>query len=303
MSGFADPSYKEDSEKRAGQKMKKLKIILEMIKFEHTIFALPFAVMSAFIAADGLPALAKFGWILVAMVGARSCAMAFNRLADAEFDAKNPRTATRALPAGLITKSTVWGFTIASAGLLVFAAWQLNPLAFALSPVAIVVVMGYSYTKRFTALSHFWLGLSLSISPVGAWIAIQGSFAVPPIILCLVVLLWTAGFDIIYACQDVNFDRKHGLHSIPAKIGVRWSLWLSSALHVIAVLLLLGLPLLVELGLFYYIGVGIVVLIFIYEHAIVKPTDLSRVNLAFFTLNGMISLVLMALSITDILLL
>ncbi|MYC78045.1 4-hydroxybenzoate octaprenyltransferase [Candidatus Poribacteria bacterium] len=283
--------------------MRKLKIILEMIKFEHTIFALPFAVMSAFIAADGLPSLEKSGWILVAMVGARSCAMAFNRLADAEIDAKNPRTAMRAIPAGLITKGTVWGFTLISAGLLVFAAWRLNPLAFALSPVALFVVMGYSYTKRFTALSHFWLGLSLSISPVGAWIAIQGSFALPPIILCLVVLLWTAGFDIIYACQDVNFDRKHGLRSIPAKIGIRWSLWLSSALHVIAVLLLLGIPFLVELGLFYYIGVGIVVLIFIYEHAIVKPTDLSRVNLAFFTLNGTISLVLMALSIADILLL
>ena len=220
--------------------MRKLKIILEMIKFEHTVFALPFAVMSAFIAADGLPSLEKSGWILVAMVGARSCAMAFNRLADAEIDAKNPRTAMRAIPAGLITKGTVWGFTLISAGLLVFAAWRLNPLAFALSPVALFVVMGYSYTKRFTALSHFWLGLSLSISPVGAWIAIQGSFALPPIVLCLVVLLWTAGFDIIYACQDVNFDRKHGLHSIPAKIGIRWSLWLSSALHVIAVLLLLA---------------------------------------------------------------
>ena len=281
--------------------MRKLKIILEMIKFEHTVFALPFAVMSAFIAADGLPSLAKIGWILVAMVGARSCAMAFNRLADADIDAKNPRTAMRAIPAGLITKGAVWCFTIISAGLLVFAAWRLNPLAFALSPVALFVVMGYSYTKRFTALSHFWLGLALSISPVGAWIAVQGSFALPPIILCLVVLLWTAGFDIIYACQDVNFDRKHGLRSIPAKIGIKWSLWLSSALHVIAVLLLIGIPFLVELGLFYYIGVGIVVLIFIYEHAIVKPTDLSRVNLAFFTLNGMISLVLMALSIADIL--
>ena len=283
--------------------MRKLKIILEMIKFEHTVFALPFAVMSAFIAADGLPSLAKIGWILVAMVGARSCAMAFNRLADADIDAKNPRTAMRAIPAGLITKGAVWCFTTISAGLLVFAAWRLNPLAFALSPVALIVVMGYSYTKRFTALSHFWLGLALSISPVGAWIAVQGSFALPPIILCLVVLLWTAGFDIIYACQDVNFDRKHGLRSIPAKIGIKWSLWLSSALHVIAVLLLLGIPFLVELGLFYYIGVGIVVLIFIYEHAIVKPTDLSRVNLAFFTLNGTISLVLMALSIADILLL
>lgn len=281
--------------------MRKLKIILEMIKFEHTVFALPFAVMSAFIAAEGLPSLAKFGWILVAMVGGRSCAMAFNRLVDAEFDGMNPRTATRAIPAGLITKSAVWVFTIVSAGLLVLAAWRLNPLAFALSPVALAVVMGYSYTKRFTAFSHFWLGLSLSISPVGAWIAIQGSFALPPIILCFVVLLWTAGFDIIYACQDVNFDRKHGLRSIPAKLGIRWALWLSAALHVLAVLLLLYIPFLVELGTFYYVGVGIVVLIFIYEHAIVKPTDLSRVNLAFFTLNGMISLVLMVLSIADIL--
>ena len=281
--------------------MRKLKIILEMIKFEHTVFALPFAVMSAFIASDGFPPLPKRGWILVAMVGARSCAMAFNRLADAEIDGINPRTAMRAIPAGLITKSAVWCFTIISAGLLVFAAWQLNPLAFALSPVALAVVMGYSYTKRFTAFSHFWLGLALSISPVGAWIAITGSFALPPIILCLVVLLWTAGFDIIYACQDVNFDRKHGLHSVPAEIGIRRALWLSSALHVVAVLLLLSIPHLVALGVFYYIGVGVVVLIFIYEHAIVKPTDLSRVNLAFFTLNGVISLVLMALSIADIL--
>ncbi len=282
--------------------MRKLKIILEMIKFEHTVFALPFAIMSAFIAAEGLPPLTKLGWILVAMVGARSCAMAFNRLADAEIDSQNPRTATRAIPAGLITKGAVWFFTLVSAGLLVCAAWRLNPLAFALSPVALAVIMGYSFTKRFTALSHLWLGLALSISPVGAWIAIKGQFDWTPIILCCVVLLWTAGFDIIYACQDVNFDRKHGLHSIPARIGIRWALWVSSALHVIAVLLLFGIPLLTELGLFYYIGVGIVVLIFIYEHAIVKPNDLSRVNLAFFTLNGMISLVLMALSIADILL-
>ena len=282
--------------------MRKLKIILEMIKFEHTVFALPFAIMSAFIASGGLPQLAKLGWILVAMVGARSCAMAFNRLADAEIDSKNPRTSTRAIPAGLITKGAVWVFTLVSVGLLVFAAWRLNPLAFALSPVALAVIIGYSFTKRFTALSHLWLGLALSISPVGAWIAITGRFDWTPIVLCCVVLLWTAGFDIIYACQDVNFDRKHGLHSIPARIGIRWALWISSALHVVAVILLFIVPLLTELGLFYYIGVGIVVLIFIYEHAIVKPNDLSRVNLAFFTLNGMISLVLMALSITDILL-
>lgn len=282
--------------------MRKLKIILEMIKFEHTVFALPFAIMSAFIAADGLPQMAKLGWILVAMVGARSCAMAFNRLADAEIDSKNPRTSTRAIPAGLITKGSVWVFTLVSAGLLICAAWRLNPLAFALSPVALAVIMGYSFTKRFTALSHLWLGLALSISPVGAWIAITGRFDWTPIVLCCVVLLWTAGFDIIYACQDVHFDKKHGLHSIPARIGIRWALWISSMLHVVAVILLFIIPLLAELGLFYYIGVGIVVLIFIYEHAIVKPNDLSRVNLAFFTLNGMISLVLMALSIADILL-
>lgn len=281
--------------------IQKLRIILEMIKFEHTVFALPFAIMSAFIASGGVPPLPKLGWILVAMVGARSCAMAFNRLADAEIDSENPRTATRAIPAGLITKAAVWVFTLVSAGLLVIAAWRLNPLAFALSPVALAVIMLYSYTKRFTSLSHFWLGLALSISPVGAWIAIKGQFDWTPIVLCGVVLLWTAGFDIIYACQDVNFDKKHGLHSVPARIGIRWALWLSSILHVIAVGLLFCIPLLTELGVFYYIGVGIVVCIFIYEHAIVKPNDLSRVNLAFFTLNGMISLVLMALSITDIL--
>ncbi len=282
--------------------MRKLKIILEMIKFEHTVFALPFAIMSAFIAAEGLPPLTKLGWILVAMVGARSCAMAFNRLADAEIDSENPRTATRAIPAGLITKGAVWFFTLVSAGLLVCAAWRLNPLAFALSPVALAVIMGYSFTKRFTALSHLWLGLALSISPVGAWIAIKGQFDWTPIILCCVVLLWTAGFDIIYACQDVNFDRKHGLHSIPARIGIRWALWVSSALHVVAVFLLFCIPRFAEMGHFYFVGAWIVVFIFIYEHAIVKPDDLSRVNLAFFTLNGMISLVLMALSIADILL-
>ena len=281
--------------------IQKLRIILEMIKFEHTVFALPFAIMSAFIASGGVPPLPKLGWILVAMVGARSCAMAFNRLADAEIDSENPRTAMRAIPAGLITKAAVWVFTLVSAGLLVIAAWRLNPLAFALSPVALAVIMLYSYTKRFTSLSHFWLGLALSISPVGAWIAIKGQFDWTPIVLCGVVLLWTAGFDIIYACQDVNFDKKHGLHSVPARIGIRSALWLSSILHVIAVGLLFCIPLLTELGVFYYIGVGIVVCIFIYEHAIVKPNDLSRVNLAFFTLNGMISLVLMALSITDIL--
>ena len=279
---------------------RKIKIILDMIKFEHTIFALPFAVMSAFIASGGFPAPDKLGWILVAMVGARSCAMAFNRLADAELDKANPRTAIRAIPTGLIQKSPVWIFTLVSASLLVLAAYNLNPLAFALSPVALVVVMGYSYAKRFTALSHLWLGLSLSIAPMGAWIAIRGRLDPPPMLLGLAVLLWTAGFDIIYACQDCDFDRRHGLYSIPSKFGVRRALWMSSALHALMVVVLLGVTLLTDLGALYLTGVGVVVMILIYEHTIVKPNDLSRVNLAFFTLNGMVSLVLMALSVVDL---
>ncbi|RKU32943.1 4-hydroxybenzoate octaprenyltransferase [Candidatus Poribacteria bacterium] len=281
---------------------RKIKIILDMIKFEHTIFMLPFAIMSAFIASNGLPALDKFAWILVAMVGARSCAMAFNRLADAEIDRANPRTSMRAIPAGLVAKGSVWGFTLVSAALLVFAAYNLNPLAFALSPVALVVIMGYSYTKRFTSLSHLWLGTSLSIAPIGAWIAIKGQFDWTPMLLGLAVLLWTAGFDIIYACQDFDFDRKHRLYSIPAKFGIRLALWISSVLHVVMVAVLLGVTLLTDLGVVYLIGVGIVIIILIYEHAIVKPHDLSRVNLAFFTLNGVVSLVLMTLSVVDMVL-
>ena len=281
---------------------RKIKIILDMIKFEHTIFMLPFAVMSAFIASDGFPALDKLGWILVAMVGARSCAMAFNRLADAKIDKANSRTSMRAIPARLITKGAVGGFTLVSAALLVFAAYNLNPLAFAFSPIALVVIMGYSYTKRFTSLSHLWLGTSLSIAPIGAWIAIKGQFDWTPILLGLAVLLWTAGFDIIYACQDFDFDRNHRLHSIPAKFGIRPALWISSVLHVVMVAVLIGVTLLTDLGVIYLVGVGVVIIILIYEHAIVKPNDLSRVNLAFFTLNGVVSLVLMALSVVDMIL-
>ena len=263
---------------------------------------LPFAIMSAFIASDGFPALDKLGWILVAMVAARSCAMAFNRLADAEIDKANPRTAMRAIPAELITKGAVWAFTLIAAALLVFAAYNLNPLAFLLSPVALLVIMGYSYTKRFTALSHLWLGTSLSIAPIGAWIAIKGQFDWTPMLLGLAVLLWTAGFDIIYACQDFDFDRIHRLHSIPAKLGIRPALWISSALHGVMVAVLICVMLLTDLGVVYLVGVGVVIVILIYEHAIVKPNDLSRVNLAFFTLNGMVSLVLMALSVVDMIL-
>ena len=272
-----------------------------MIKFEHTIFALPFAIISAFIASDGLPAPDKIGWILLAMVGARSCAMAFNRLADADLDELNPRTAARAIPAGRISKRAVWVFTIVSAALLVFAAYKLNPIAFALSPVALAVIVGYSYSKRWTFVSHLWLGLSISIAPIGTWIAIKGELDWPPMLLGLAILLWIGGFDIIYACQDFEFDRTYGLYSIPACFGKERALQLSTTLHVMMVVALIGVTWLTNLGVLYLIGVGIVTILLVYEHAIVRPNDLSRVNLAFFTLNGIVSLVLMALSVADML--
>lgn len=280
---------------------RKIKIILEMIKFEHTIFALPFAIISAFIASDGIPPPDKIVWILVAMIGARSCAMAFNRLADSDIDGVNPRTAARAIPAGRITKRAVWVFTVVSAALLVFAAYKLNPLAFTLSPAALAVIVGYSYSKRWTILSHFWLGLSISIAPIGAWIAIKGTLDWPPMLLGLAVFLWIGGFDIIYACQDFEFDRKHGLFSIPARYGKQRALRLSSILHAMMVTVLIGVTAITNLGVFYLIGVGIVTILLIYEHSIVRPNDLSRVNLAFFTLNGIVSLVLMSLSMADML--
>ncbi|MBC8236082.1 UbiA family prenyltransferase [bacterium] len=279
---------------------KKIRIIFEMIKFEHTIFALPYAVMSAFLASNGWPNLLKILWIIVAMVGARSCAMAFNRIVDLKYDKINPRTSNRALPAGLIKISSVWIFTITSALLFVFAAYMLNRLAFVLSPVALLVVLSYSCSKRFTTLTHLWLGLSLAIAPIGAWIAIKGEFAFVPILLGLAVMLWTAGFDIIYACQDKEFDEKFGIHSIPKRFGIKRALQISSMMHLITVLVLLSLPLLTELKYIYLSGVGLVSILLVYEHAIVKPNDLSRVNLAFFTLNGMVSLGLMVMSVADI---
>ncbi|MBM3215856.1 4-hydroxybenzoate octaprenyltransferase [Candidatus Poribacteria bacterium] len=282
-----------------------MRIILEMIKFEHTLFALPFAVMSAFLAARGVPSLDKLFWILVAMVGARSCAMAFNRLADARYDAENPRTKMRAVPAGLVSRRAVWVFTVVSGALLIVAAWRLNPLAFALSPVALATIMGYSLSKRFTSLSHAWLGLSLAIAPVGAWIAVRGRFDVLPLLLAAIVLLWVSGFDIIYACQDVEFDRARRLRSVPARMGVRGALVVSTWLHVVMFGLLASLPMVaasqdVRLGLPYGIGILLVAALLVYEHAIVKPHDLSRVNAAFFTLNGAISLVLMGVCIVDV---
>lgn len=260
-----------------------------MIKFSHSIFALPFALSSAALAAREGFRWSQIGWIVLAMVGARSAALGFNRLADQAIDASNPRTAGRELPRGVLTRGEVWGFVLLSAALLVLAAWRLNPLCLALSPVALGLVFGYSYTKRFTALAHLALGLALAVAPVGAWIAIRGRFDAIPLVLGLAVLLWVAGFDIIYACQDAEFDRSHGLHSIPARQGIARALGLSRALHVGASGLLLVLYFMVPLHPVYLLGVAGVTALLAYEQSLVRPSDLSRVDVAFFTLNGWIS--------------
>jgi 4-hydroxybenzoate polyprenyltransferase len=275
---------------------RRLRLIFEMIKFEHTLFALPFALMAAFVAMAGVGRLdwVKLGWILLAMVGARSSAMAFNRIADLEFDRRNPRTRERALPAGLLTVGQAWAFTLVTAALLVVAAWQLNRLALWLSPVALAVVWGYSLTKRFTAASHLVLGLALGIAPSAAWIALTGTLTPAPMALTAAVLCWVAGFDIIYACQDVDFDRAIGLHSLPAQLGLRRALALSSLLHVFAFLGLAAFGWLAGLGWGYAIALFPVALLLVAQHRMVRPDDLSRVNAAFFTANGAISLLLLA---------
>ena len=260
-----------------------------MVKFSHSVFALPFALASAALAsAGGGLAPATLAWIVVAMVGARSAAMGFNRLADHAIDAQNPRTARRELPLGRLTRSEVWLFVAVSAAALVLAAWRLNPLCLALSPVALAVILGYSYTKRFTSLSHVVLGLALAIAPVGAWIAVRGRFDLPPILLGVAVVGWVAGFDIIYACQDVEFDRGAGLHSIPARLGVGRALRVARGLHVVAVVALALVPVAAPLHALYLVGVFLVAVLLGYEHSLVSEGDLSRVDAAFFTVNGWI---------------
>jgi len=281
----------------------RLKIILEMIKFEHTIFALPFALISALLAArnlpHGLPGARVVGWILAAMVGARSAAMAFNRIVDARFDAANPRTAMRAIPAGLLTVGQVAVFTLASIALFEYAAYQLNPLCFALSPLALLAILGYSYTKRFTALSHFALGFAIGIAPVGAWMAVTGRLESIPVLLGAAVMLWIGGFDIIYALQDVEFDQQMGLFSLPRQLGKARALRVSRLMHLVMLGLLALVGTLVGLHLLYFVGVAVVAGLICYEHSLVSPDDLSRVNLAFFTLNGWISVSLFAFVVLD----
>jgi 4-hydroxybenzoate polyprenyltransferase len=281
--------------------LKKLMTTLEMIKIEHTLFALPFAFLGAFLAARGVPRLSQVGWILLAMVGARSAGMAFNRLTDLPFDARNPRTAGRALPQRQLSKGYVAAFIVVSAAVLVFAAGMLNPLALALSPAALAIVLGYSYMKRYTWGTHFFLGLALACAPVGAWIAIRGNLAAVPLLLGLAVLLWVAGFDIIYSCQDVQFDRGERLYSIPKRFGITGALWISGILHACMVLLLVIVFLGAGLGLLSLAGLGLVAILLLYEHSLVRPGDLSRVNAAFFTINGWISVLLFVIAGIDIL--
>jgi len=267
---------------------------LEMIKIEHTFFALPFALLGAVLGANGLPTLKQFFWIVVAMVGARSAAMAFNRLADRRIDARNPRTSMRALPAGLLSVGFVWIFTLVAAALFLLAAAMLNNLTLILAPVALGSVLLYSFTKRWTQLSHVVLGWCLSIAPTGAWIAVRGEIGSPtPLLLSLVVLLWTAGFDVLYACQDYEFDRAEGLHSIPAKFGIAKALWISRALHAGAFLALIWLYLVTHLGPVALIGVIATAALLLYQHRLVRPDDLGRLNAAFFTTNAFVSVILL----------
>jgi 4-hydroxybenzoate polyprenyltransferase len=282
--------------------LKKIKIILEMIKFEHTIFALPFAFTAALMAANGLPSWRTIVWIAAAMVGARSAAMGFNRLVDRKFDAENPRTKIRALPLGLVSPGQVAVFTAAASALLIVAAYQLNPLVFYLSPVALGVVFFYSYTKRFTFLSHAFLGLAIACAPLGAWIAVTGRLDAPALVLGAAVLFWLVGFDVLYALQDVDFDRKAGLHSIPQRFGVRRSLWISRASHAVTISALYGLSYLLPLGWFYYGGVVVASCLIVYEHTLVKENDLSKLNVAFFNMNGYISVTVFVFTLLDVLL-
>jgi 4-hydroxybenzoate polyprenyltransferase len=277
-------------------------VTLEMIKWEHSIFALPFALTGAVLAANGWPPLRVLGWIVVCMVAARSAAMAFNRLADARLDAANPRTAMRALPAGVLSGRFVGGFVVVSVLVFVLGAAMLNPLAFELAPLALAVVLVYSYMKRITRWSHVVLGLALGIAPSAAWIAVRGSLDPRIVVLTGAVLLWVGGFDVLYACQDFEHDRKVGLNSVPQAFGVEPAFWIARAMHVGMLLMLCWLVVLFGLGKVAMLGVVLVALLLLYEHMIVSPTDMRRMNAAFFTLNGVISVVFFGCIAADVLL-
>ena len=281
--------------------VRNLRVTLEMIKWEHSIFALPFALCGAMLAAGGLPTLRQLLWIIIAMISARSAAMAFNRVADAAIDAANPRTSTRALPSGTLTPAFVSAFVIVSCAIFVLAASQLNRFALELAPVALAVVLLYSYTKRFTRWSHLVLGFALGIAPAAAWIAVRGSLDPRILLLTAAVTFWVGGFDVLYACQDYDFDRQSGLHSIPRYVGIGGALAIARTFHVLMLLLLIALVVVFGLGKLAMVGVLAVAVLLTYEHTLVSPRDLSKLNAAFFTMNGVISVVFFAFVAADLL--
>ena len=279
----------------------RISVFLEMIKFSHTIFALPFALTGALLAAQGLPSWQQTFWIVMAMVGARTAAMGLNRVIDAEIDAENPRTKGRAIPAGLIGKGTAVLFIVLAVLLMLYAASRLNPLCLKLAPVALFFLVLYSYCKRFTALAHVVLGLCLGAAPVGAWIAIRGTVDLPAVLLGLAVLFWVAGFDILYALQDLEFDRERGLHSIPVRLGVNGSLWTARLFSLVMVALLASLSTLLPVGGFFLAGIAAATLLLCYEHWLLRHGDLSRLDMAFFTMNGYISIIIFVATLVDVL--
>lgn len=282
--------------------LRSVRVTLEMIRWEHSIFALPFALTGAMLAARGWPTLPKLLWIVICMVAARSAAMAFNRWADADLDAANPRTRMRAIPAGLLTRKFAAGFTIAMSALFLLGAAELNRLALLLAPLVLAILFLYSFTKRFTRWSHLFLGLALGLAPAGAWIAIRGTLDPRILVLTAAVLFWVAGFDVLYACQDEAHDRSCGLLSVPATLGTGTAFLVARTMHLAMLVLLLWLVALFHLGPVAIIGVGAVALLLLWEHLIVSPNDLSRLNAAFFTMNGVISVIFFVFVATDLLL-
>ena len=272
-----------------------------MIKFEHTLFALPFAYVGALITEMKIPAVHDIIWITLAMVGARTAAMSLNRIIDRRIDVRNPRTAGRALPKGLLKVTEVWVYVFLSFALLLYSANQLSPLAFRLFPVAVLVLLTYSFTKRFSWACHLFLGTALGLAPLGSWIAITNRFDLAPVLLSIGVIFWVAGFDIIYACDDYEFDRKEGLYSIPARFGIKNALIISTVFHVIAAVFILAAGLVLQLGVFYMAGVLVAVVILFYQHTLVRPDDLSKAGIAFFNLNGILSIVVFAFTFLDVL--
>lgn len=281
--------------------MTKIGIFLEMIKFSHTIFALPFALTGALMAANGLPTLRQIVWIILAMVGARTAAMAMNRLIDADIDARNPRTAVRAIPAGLIGRGLTFVFIILSTALMLFSAYMLNPLCLKLAPIALFFLLLYSYCKRFTSLAHVVLGICLAAAPIGAWVAIRGTIDAPAVVLGSVVLFWVAGFDILYALQDLDFDRSAGLHSIPVLLGVNGSLWAARIFHLIMIVLLFVLLILLNLGSIFLTGILATITMLAYEHWLLKDGDLTKLDAAFFNMNGYISVAIVFFTAAELL--